>query len=242
MKRLTALVALLALALGVAAASCGAEKSALADAQDGLGQVKSGVLAMKFTAGTGDGEGVGFSLAGPFDLRGKAGDLPKAELAFERVGVQARPVTFMSDGQRAEVTAAGKTTPLTGAQLDMLRLTGGDVSDSVAGLHLKDWATGQATRTGGRVETDVDPVKALNDVFTLAGQFGDGGVDQIEGRAADRLRKAVSEARVVVEQGAVYTLSLNIRFSPQASAQLRDALGAYAAPWLRLDLRIENPN
>jgi hypothetical protein len=233
MKRVLALIALLALA----GAGCGAEKSALADAQEGLGEVKSGVLALKFTAGTGDGGGVGFSLNGPFDLRGKAGDLPKADLTYDRVGVQARPVTFTSDGRTARVGSV----ELSGAQLDQLRLTDGDDADGVAGLHLKDWATGKATRTDGRVESDVDPVKALNDVFTLAGQFGDGGVTPIEGKAADRLREAVSEARVVVEQGPVYTMRLDIRFAPEAGEKLREALGAYAAPWLRLDLRIENP-
>lgn len=226
MRRIVWLLGMLALA----AAGCGAEKSALAEAQDELGQASFGTLALTFTAGADDGDGVGFSLHGPFDLRGKEGDLPRAELTFERIGVKAKPVTFVSDGRTARVGS----TPLTGAELDGLRLSG--KTEGVAGLDLGDWAEGKATKTGERIEADVDPVKALNDVFTLAGQFGDGGVKPLEGEAAEKLRKAVESARVVVDQGDPYTLRLDIRF---LANQLPEALGQYVRPWLRLDLRVD---
>lgn len=243
MRRLLAVLAV----LGVAA--CGQNDRPLADAQDGLGEVRSGVLHLALTGGSGaqSGDGVGFALDGPFDMSGQAGQLPTAELTFTRVGAKAQKAVFVSDGTQARVTTGGRTTQLRGTDLDQLRLT--DDTEGVAGLHLSDWADGKATRTEDgdvtRIAADVDPVKALNDVFGLAGQFDpDGAVRPIEGKTAERLRAAVSSSKVVVEQGSdglVRSLRLDVAFKANADAALRDALGDYAAAWLRLDLRIDDP-
>lgn len=200
-----------------------------------LGAVKRGDVQLAFTGGAGvpggDG-GVGFKLTGPFDLSGRAGELPKAELTFTRIGVKSQPATFVSDGQSAYVKAGGRTTPLSGEQLDGLRLTEADAG--IVDLDLDKWATGKVVRKGDRVEADVDPVRALNDVFTLAGQFE--AVGQIEGKAADQLRKAVTSARMVVEQDR--RLTLDVAFAADAEASVREALGDYAAAWLRLDVEV----
>ncbi|MDQ1439410.1 MAG: hypothetical protein QOK43_3039 [Acidimicrobiaceae bacterium] len=251
-------VGLVVSALAACNASASGEDKVMASAQSGLGSVKKGGMSLKLVGGAGetaDGHDVGFSLEGPFDLSGSAGSLPKAKLTFTRlVGSTEQRTVFTSTGTQAFVESGGRTVELTGDQLRSLRLTKGKTSGGVAGFHLDRWATGRAKRTDGgradgvavdRVDADVDAVRALNDVFTLAGQFGS-GVGPIEGAAAERLRKAVRASHVTVLVGKkddlVRSLSLDVTFVADAAESLRQALGQLAAARLHLDLGITKPN
>lgn len=233
---------------------CGESDNALADAQKGLGTIKRGELSLRLTAGAGEsgGEEAGFGLRGRFDMSGPVGSLPKARLELERIGVDAQETTFVSTGAQAWVVANGRETELTGEQLESIRLK--KASQGVAGLHLDDWANGSVkTRKGGRADgvaveritADVDAVKALNDVFTLAGQFGS-GVGPISGKAADRLRDAVKSATVEAlvgdKDGLLRRLNLDVVLSPDFDQAVKDALGRLAATRLRLELEISRPN
>jgi hypothetical protein len=256
----------LALAAAVALSACGSnggEDTAQASVQSGLAKIKRGTLSLKFTGGAGEtdnGHDVGFALDGPFDLSGKRGTLPIARLRFRQLrGANEMATTFVSTGERAFVLAGGTTVELGDDQLQSLRLTKPKDND-VAGLHLDEWATGPAQAQAGQMEggiavertdSDVDPVRALNDIFGLARQFGR-GVKAIEGQAADDLRKAVRSARMTLLVGAqdrlVRKLALDISFGtdgptdPAVGQALGQALGDLSAARLHLDLSIDRPN
>ncbi|HEV7886447.1 MAG TPA: hypothetical protein VGO92_02740 [Acidimicrobiales bacterium] len=252
MRRLTpALIALAALA-ALAGSGCGrGQQQALADVQSGLGAIKKGDLALRLTGGAGEEGGqdkdVGFEMKGPFDLSGPPGSLPVARLTLTRLlGATTRSVQFDSDGQKATVQADGRTVELTPEQAASLRLTKAKKAN-VAGLHLEGWAVGTPTqrRDGDaeRFEADVDPVRVLNDVFGLAGQFG-AGMGPIADQDADRLREAVRSSHMTAAVGASDNLlrDLDVEIVFSAADEARRLLGALGAARLHLSVRIDNPS
>jgi hypothetical protein len=236
MRRALALVALLALG------ACGKHgTSALASAEDGLGSIRRGTLALALTAGAGErGHDVGFRLEGPFDMTGPEGSLPVTRMTLTR---QSRTMTFESNGKRAWVEAGGRRTALTDEQVASLRLT--KKGDSGAGLHVEDWAAGgKVTRRDGdagttRLDAEADAVRVLNDVFALA------GLPTVDGKAAQRLDKAVRSSHVTATVGRrddlLRSLTFDVTFAPDAEPSLRQALGDLASLRLHLDLRITEP-
>jgi hypothetical protein len=244
-RRLAVLVAAVAGLAGLSA--CGAhEQKAAAETQSGLGAVKRGVMTMRLTAAAGSGRDVGFEVRGPFDLSGKPGTLPVARLTFTRLlGARSTTATLVSTGTEAFVEADGRVTKLADQDVASLRLTKAS-SSGVAGLHLEEWMTGRAVRTraGGveRISGTVDPVRVLNDVFAMAGQFG-GGVGPITGKAADQLRRATTTAQLTAVLGAgdhlVRDLSIDLAFAAQSVPAQLQKLGSAR---FHIELAVDKPN
>jgi hypothetical protein len=244
-RRLVLLMVALAALVGLS--GCGAhEQKAAAETQSGLGAVKRGVMTMRLTAAAGSGRDVGFEVKGPFDLSGKPGTLPVARLTFTRLlGATSTTATLVSTGTAAFVEEDGRVTPLADQDVASLRLTKAS-SSGVAGLHLGEWMTGRATRARAgdveRISGSVDPVRVLNDVFAMAGQFG-GGVGPITGKAADQLRRATTTAQMTAVLGAgdhlIRDLSIDLAFSARSVPAQLQKLGSAR---FHIDLAVDKPN
>jgi hypothetical protein len=254
-----------AVAATLALAGCGPSASAgspLHDAQSGLGKVHRGTMLFKLSAGAGptdQGKDVGFQLQGPFDLSPARKDpLPVARLELTQLlGGQSRTTTFVSTGQRAYVEAGGQTVELSDAQLQSIKLDRTSKQQGqLGGLSVAKWGSRAQETDGGtfdgvavrRITAAADPVRALNEVFALAGQLGvpGQGGKQITGPEADQLRSLVTSSQLEVllgkADGLVRDLRLSLVFSGNAPAQLQSALGELAAARLALELRVDKPN
>ncbi|HZQ28497.1 MAG TPA: hypothetical protein VFA94_12430 [Acidimicrobiales bacterium] len=262
---MTRAIASVVAVLAVALAGCGASASAsnpLRDAQSGLGKVHRGTMLFKLTAGAGptdQGKDVGFQLQGPFDLSPPdKTSLPVARLELTQLlGGQTRTTTFVSTGERAYVEAGGKTVELSDAQVQPLRLDRSSKRrGELGGLSIAKWGSRAQESDPGvvdgvavrRITAVADPVRALNDVFALAGQLGvpGQGTKRIAGQDAEQLRALVKSSQLEVlvgkADGLVRDLRLNVLFGGDAPAQLQSALGELAASRLALELRVDRPN
>lgn len=253
-------------ALSASLVACGREppaQRALDDTEQRLGRVRSGVLTMKLLAspaGAPAGRGVGFELQGPFAVAEDEGSLPVADLAYTRVtGDQRRTTRFTSTGARAFVHVGGRAYELEPAQVADLRATGDDDAGDggLDGLHLDDWIDAPRLRAGpgtgaGAIDLitgTLDPVAALNDVLALAVGFGVSEEDaprRLEGEGAERVRRAVRGARVVLATGRsdrlLRRLQMHIDLGVEDQEALREALGRLAGVRLSMDLAVEQPN
>ncbi|MEY2566222.1 MAG: hypothetical protein QOE35_751 [Actinomycetota bacterium] len=245
-------------------AACGGDKTpgekALGQAQSHLADVHSGTLSMTFLASTAAapaGQGLGFSLRGPFAVASKKGTLPVARLEYTRItGSRRRTTAFISTGAAAFVELDGVTYRLTPAQVADLRATdeGGGGLD---GLALEDWidsprVTSAGTRDGvavQRISGRVDAVKAFNGVVGLAHDYGASSADApapLEGAGADRVRAAVRSSQVEALVGRddhlLRSFGLVIELAPGSQQRLRSALGRFTGVRLRFDIGVARPN
>lgn len=249
-------------ALVVVLAGCGRaspEQRALEDAEGNLGRIRSGTLSLKLLASSGgarEGKGVGFEVTGPFAVAREKGKLPLADLRYTRItGDKSRTTRFVSTADAAFVELDGKAYRLAPDQVEELRARGdGDGGEGgLEGLRLDEWIDDPALAPGPAVEgvaTDrisgrVDPVAALNDLLKLALQFG-ASADEVpatlEGKSADRVRKAVRSSRVNLvvgrEDRLLRHLDLAIELAVDAEEAVRAALGDLAGVGLRFQLDV----
>lgn len=248
-------------ALGaLAAGGCGRGGAAgvLDETSSKLGDITSGELHLRLVASAGtEGEErpVGFQLDGPFALPAKEGTLPKARLVLTRLrGTPGEPTVFVSTGEQAFLEVGGSAYQLPPAQVASLR--GGEPGKGgLDGLDVADWAREPKLSDGGsldgvkveRVTGGLDVVEALNDLVEVATRVGggDAGLQTIEGKAAEQLRRAVRTARLEVVTGAEDRLLRRLRINVVLAApepELAKALGPLAGTRLTLELDIAKPN
>lgn len=234
--------------------ACGKGRAAdpVAATQSALGKVRSATIDLTLTgaAGTeppsGDGA-VGFRLRGPFQAPKKDGALPVARLESTRLlGSEQRTSRFVSDGTRAWVVTDGRTVELSDDQLAGLRGTT-EGSSNLGGLHLTSWFASRSTRQDGAdtvVTGPLDTPAALNDVFGLAGAFGEGPEQRrLEGKDAERVRGLVKESQVELVTGTQDHVLRSLRFDVGFGTSSREAsslIPALRGASLHFELRLSD--
>jgi hypothetical protein len=237
------LVALLAPVV-IAAVACGSSSpSRLDQAQDAMAHLDRGRIDVELTAATPSTEPVGFSVSGPFSLRTK-GDLPVFDLRYRLLlGAKSEDTQVRSTGTAMFVETGGRVVEVPAALQRQLRL--GDGSGGFADLGVEGWVLDGHESTSG----DVTTIKGHVDVPDLLGDIAR-VVAQIDGRAgaslsddqADALRSLArdSEIDVVLKGGDHLPQSIHavVDFGGRVPAELRQALGHYAAAKLDLTVRL----
>ena len=262
MRRLAAALAALAMVMSVA---CGDDQSpseeALGETEDKLSDVRSGRLELELLAspsGAAEGRGSGFRIEGPFETGKEKGDLPIADLEYTRItGTRRRTTGFISTGDKAFVELDGKVYELGSEQVDDLRVTDGDEEGGLDGLSLEDWVTNPKVAAGPRVDGvaseritgELDAIPALNDLLSLAGDFGagDDAPRRLDGEGADHVRRAVRRTSVEILTGKEDRLLRHLDLVIELSVgdnepQLRRALKGLAGAVLRLELDVTDMN
>jgi hypothetical protein len=255
--RRAAAVALAVLVLAACGGSSAATK-ALEETESRLREIRSGTLSLVLLASSAtaaDGEGAGFTVEGTFAVGEKKGALPLADLQYTRItGEERRTTRFVSTGTRGFVEVDGRLTELAESQLAGLRVQEEGSAGGLEGLSLRQWFDGPELAPGPELDgtTDqitgkADAVAILNDVIGLTEQFGagDGAVRKLEGDAADRVRRAVADARAEVVTGRndrhLRRADVSVELAVTDS-RVRDALGDLAGARLTLTLEVKDRN
>ena len=247
----------------VVAFSCSSgtdDGGALAETAEKLSDIKSGDMSVEMTiAPSGGGaESAGFTLEGAFDMD-SGDDLPLADMEFTRLaGGEATTFGFISTGQKAFVEIDGQPYELAQDQLEGFAGAGsggGNDTDGLGELQIGEWVRNQQVNDGGtaggaetdRITADLDVVKALNDLFALAGEVAPTGLDPIEGDEADQLERSVETARLEVLTGKddrlLRHLEIDLGFGLRAAAgDLQEVLGDLAGATLHFEMSISDPN
>ena len=257
MIRRAAVVALAGLLLASCGGSSGAAK-ALEETESKLAEIRTGTLSLVLLASSttaADGEGAGFNVEGTFAVGEKKGALPVADLEYTRItGAERRTTRFLSTGTRAFVQIDGRLTELDEAQVAGLRVQDEGSGGGLEGLTLRRWFDDPELAPGPDLDgaTDqitgkADAVAILNDVIALTEQLGanDGAVRTLEGDAADRVRRAVADARAEVVTGRDDRFLRRADVSVDLAvtdSRVRDALGDLAGARLTLTLEVKNRN
>ena len=250
-------VALAGLVLTACGGSSGAAR-ALEDTESKLREIRTGALSLVLLASSATaaaGEGAGFSVEGTFAVGEKKGALPLADLQYTRItGAERRTTRFVSTGTRAFVVVDGRLTELDENQVAGLRVQEEGSAGGLEGLSLRQWFDDPELAPGPELDgaTDqitgkADAVAILNDVIGLTEQFGagDGGVRKLEGDAAERVRRAVADARAEVVTGRGDRFLRRADVSVELAVtdpRVRDALGDLAGARLTLTLEVKDRN
>ena len=247
---------------GLLFAGCGGSggaAGALEETESKLDEIRSGTLSMVLLASSTtatEGTGAGFQIEGPFAVGERKGSLPVADLRYTRItGGQRRVTRFVSTGTRAFVEVDGRLTELNETQLADLRVQDEGSSGGLEGLSLREWLDDAELAPGPTVDGvateqitgKADAVAILNDVIALTEQFGagDGGIDQLEGDAADRVRRAVSSAGAEVVTGKDDRLLRRADVTVDLAVddpRVREALGDLAGARLTMTLEVKDLN
>lgn len=254
--------AAVALAVSLVTGACGAEsdaEEALSRTEDKLDDVRSGVLDMRMVAsaaGSPEGGGVGFELAGPFSVAESEGRLPVADLEYTRItGDQRATYKFLSTGDAAYVVVDGTAYELPPAQVADLRARDDDTGGGgLDGLNLSDWIEQPRLEPAGedpptdRITGALDAIAALNDILSVSLELGvseDDAPRRLEGDSAERVRRAVQSSSVEVLTGRDDRLlrraRVIIELGPRGQ-ELRQALGRLAGARLAIDIAVDHPN
>ncbi|HJV09013.1 MAG TPA: hypothetical protein VJ653_05005 [Acidimicrobiales bacterium] len=256
--RRAAAVALTGLLLA-ACGGAGGAAGALRDTESKLDEIRSGTLSLLVLASSttaAEGQGAGFQVEGPFAVGEKKGSLPVADLRSTRItGEQRRVTRFVSTGTRAFVEVDGRLTELDEAQVADLRVKDEGSVGGLEGLSLHTWLDEPKLAPGPTVDGaateqitgKADAVAILNDVIALTQQFGagGGGIDKLEGDAADRVRRAVSSAGAEVVTGKDDRLLRRADVTVDLAVddpRVREALGDLAGARLTLTLEVKDLN
>lgn len=224
-----------------------------------LEELRSGVLELRVSTSTeaeeeGQGE-AGFELIGSFQLP-EEGELPVADLEYTDIGAD-DPATqgFISTGDQAFIEVDGQAYELPEEQTRTLRGGGGGDAGVFEGATVDEWfidpeleegATVDATEVD-RVTGKLDVVTALNDLFKIAGRFGQtSGFQLIQGDEAERLENAVESSHIEVVSGTedrvLRRLLIEVDLAIDQELELRDLLGPLAGVSFTIDMSISEPN
>ena len=250
-----ALLATACAALG----GCGSSdaENALDDTASKLGELRSGELSMRLVVSpNAAGSDIGFELEGPFSLP-EEGELPTTDLSYSQIAGENRgDVRFLSTADGAWVEVDGQAYELPPERVEALTGDGGDGGGPLAELDVASWARGAELTDGPtvdgdeteRVRSEVDVVKALNDLIGSIGDLGAGeaaGLEPLEGEDADQLEEAVRSSRLEVVTGKedrlLRRLALNLDIGVEAR-ELAGGLGQLSGAEVTLELTIADPN
>jgi hypothetical protein len=246
------------LAAFLALAGCGGSSgptTALQETSDNLGDIRSGDLTLRLLV-EGGGKQAGFELEGRFALADE-GELPVADLDYTQIaGDKEETVTLISTGEKAFVAIGQDVYELPEKQTESLRSAGGQVSgDSGLGsLEIGGWLIQPKLSDGGevggaetdRIQSDLDVVRAANDILELVAGLNGGKATQLEGQNAEQLRAATKSATIDVYTGKddrlLRRLLIQARLGANVPATLRDRLGDLANARFTFELAIADPN
>jgi len=236
-------------ALGLALAGCGGSEAedALDEATAKLGEIKSGDLGLKVAVeptNMGD-SAIGFELDGPFALAGKAGELPRAEMAYTQIaGPNRADVRFISSGEAAWVEVEGQAYELDPEQVERLQAGDGEGGGPLAELDVASWTRDAKLSEGARVVAE-----AINDLARVLEQTGGGeaveGLAELEDEDADQVEEAVRSSPIEIVFGKQDRLLRRLRVTLDFAIEpreLRGELGRLSGAKVTLDLRISDPN
>jgi hypothetical protein len=235
---------------------------ALSTTTSRLSAIHSGELTMSLLGsndGQAPGRGEGFELNGPFAVATSKGHLPVADLQFVRhIGAAVERTRFISTGSAAFLRLDSGTYRLPEPQLSGLRARGKAGHDAgLAGLDLDKWIVNPTMRAAGtrdgqpvvRITGRLDPIRALNDMLTVASGLGasDPGVPtHLAGDAAVRVRRAVRTSSVEVVTGRndhlLREVHVTIGLAVAEKDRLRTALGRLAGVRLTMQIDVAHPN
>jgi hypothetical protein len=240
----------------VACAGCGGDDPGdlIGQTADNLGEIRSGDLRFELDVeprGLDTNGRIRIALRGPFALRG-AGKLPVARVRYTQVAGDAQAeVTLISTGRAAYVEVDGALTPLTAAQLQDLRQTGGSGPGlAELGLDIEGWFDDPKTSAGPdvggdpteRVRAGLDVAAALEDIAALARRAG-GDAPVLEDSARQAIERTVRSDRVELLTGADDRLlrRLEAEIDVEGPEELRPLLGLEGAK-LTLLFEVAHPN
>jgi hypothetical protein len=257
MRRLTALLALVPLL----AATCGGSGTThvLSQTAKNLGKIRSGVLSLRLLVtprAAGPSQPFGFELHGPFALA-KAGSLPRLHVDYTQIANgQRATVTVVSNGSTAYVSGNGRTISLPASALESLRSvgSGSGTGKGLGFLGVDKWLKNSRSvpcrgSLGANVEcvrSDLDVVRATNDLLSLARGVTGRVLPQITGDSAKQLRDSVDSATVFVATGKkdrlLRSLAIDVRFGVRVPKALRAAVGSIVGARVRFELGVRRRN
>ena len=251
--------ALAALLASAAFAGCGASDSedALNETASKLGEIRSGQLDMKLVVSPSTARSdIGFELEGPFSLADK-GELPTTDLRYRQIAGDKRgDVQFVSTKNGAWVKVKGQAYELPPDRVAGLVGDGGDGGGPLAELDLASWARDPELDDGPavagdeteRVRSEVDVVKALNDLLGTLGDLGAGeaaGLGPLEAEDARQFEDAIRSSRLEVltgkEDRLLRRMALHLDIGVKAR-ELAGGLGRLSGADVTLELKIADPN
>lgn len=228
-------------AASLAVAGCGGSDSPLGQTADRLGDIHSGVMELELSlTPAGADRGISVRLDGPFSLAGDR-PLPVARVRFVQEAGGTVDATFTSTGTEAFVTAGGRVTRLSDAQVADLRTGAGETrSLGDLGLDVESWVDEPKTAAGPRV--DGEPTERITGRLDAEALLGDlarasRGATGLSPEEAERLARTVSSSSVEVLAGEQDHLlrRLTARVDLAVPPELRDRVGGRAG--LRVALR-----
>lgn len=249
-----------AAALMVVLASCATDATdVITETADNLEELRSGALELKVSTTNGaeeeDQAEAGFELSGSFQLP-EEGELPVADLEFTDIGAD-QPVTrgFISTGDQAFIEVDGQAYELPDEQTQTLRGGGGSDEGIFEGAAVGEWFIEPELEEGAeldatevdRVTGELDVVAALNDLFEVAGRFGQASAFQpIQGEEAERLENAVESSHVEVVSGTedrlLRRLLIEVDLAINEEVEIRELLGPLAGVSFTIEMSISEPN
>lgn len=223
----------------------------LAEAERAMAALDEGriTLELNATAGADDAATgpVGFRMEGPFSFAGD-GSLPVLDLEYTRLlGQNEQTSRVLSTGEAMYVVADGETTAVPANATGGLRLGDGDGDGGFADLGIAGWIEQPVTskaKDGSRIVTgEVDVADLLADLARTGAQAGIGlDADDLDGDAAESLRRQVRHSEMVVETGAddlPRSVRATVDFGGDLPPKLAEVLGPYASTRILLTLGIE---
>jgi hypothetical protein len=249
------------LLLGSACSGGTEAERAAEDTAGNLGKIRSGELSFRLVTGAGeqltDANAVGFALEGPFALAAP-GALPVARIDYTQLSGGTRSTTqVIATGTKAYVSLGGRVYELPPAQVESLRAPKDSEGDGGFGnLRIDEWFDDPQMSAGedvdgtatDRIQGPVDVVRTLNDLFAFGRQAGatELNVPEIEGDAAEQLRRVTESATVDLLTGKddrlLRRMTVDVRLAAQVSDAVRQALGELAAAHIRFELSVGKVN
>jgi hypothetical protein len=236
------------------AGGCGVgDESVLETAERRTADQQTGELSLELAATSGSDAAptgpVGFRVEGPFSFEGEH-TLAVVDFTYTQLlGGDSEEMRLVSTGSEAFVTTGGETIEVPDSELGALKLDDGDTG--VAELGFAGWVDDPVLADGPAVDGEateritgtLDVPDMLSDLARIAAQVG-GSEDlaPIAGDDADRIQSLVQASEVEVVLGAddrrLRSLRAVADFGREVPAELRDALGPYAATHLELTVSL----
>ena len=216
------------------------EEGAVADAAARLGAARRGTIDFSFLASTPGSSQVGFRIEGAYALD-SPGPYPILDFTYTRSPASLGQLELRSRGDAIFVGTGGSLAPVPDAKLGALKRD--DRAGIVADFGFADWISNPSERLDGDsiVTTgQVDVTGFLSDIVRIAAPVS--GTRDLRGSsdAAAQLQRLVrtSEVRIVtdVETSQLRDLDVAVEFVPQATEQVRTALGPFGG--VRLEVRL----
>jgi hypothetical protein len=239
-----------ALAIAVASAGCGGgDANPLSGAEQAMASLDAGridlTVAATAASGSGGARPVGFRMEGPFAIEAGA-DYPTLDVRYTTLLGESEHVTrVVSDGTSVHVINDGYRTelPADDARLLQLGRTGGGFADLGVAGWVQDPTIVERPDGTRHVTGTVDVADLLSDLARISGQTGGGlGALALDGESSERLGRLVRQSEFTAEldrSDLPRSLRAVVDFGLEPTAELKDALGAYAAPRLEVSLAVD---